>query len=322
MRTAASTLCILFTACLLPLAAHAAQTFNTGTRGGGQDFAYTYNTADGQARALQFRLNLDDIRRGSEEFRRISTGDSQAYRLAAMQKVAQGMQNPNLDIRLTPIPNGIDIAMRGRGIPRNVLEQNYKVLEEAGRNADSTFLANHMYAVARSAGNVDFIRPDHAAIAKRYTGAMQPVAQAILQQVPGASQNPRAFINAALNWLQTIPYDTLDNRTTSNGAGFQTPYGLILGNMGDCDSKATALAALIRAAYPSLPLTIIYVPDHAFLGVGLPQTDADYALSTQHGIFVLADATGPRLSPLGQIDTETRDKLKRQSSKTELVPIR
>lgn len=322
MRNPASTLCILFTASLLPLWAHALQTFNTGTRNGGQDFAYTYSTPEGASRALQFRLNLDDIRRGSAEFGRISTTDSHAHRLAAMQKVARGLEGPNLEIRLTPITNGIDIAMRGRGITQDVLNRHYQVLEEAGRKADAAFLTRNMYTVARSAGNTDFIRPDHAAIAKRYTSAMQPVAAAIMQQVPGGSQSPRAFINAALNWLQTIPYDTLDDRTTSNGAGFQTPYGLILGNMGDCDSKATALAALIRAAFPNVPLTMIYVPDHAFIGVGIQQTDADYALSTQHGIFVLADATGPRLSPLGQIDEETRNKLKRQSSKTELVPIR
>ncbi len=322
MHTPASTLCILFVASLLPVWAHASQTFNTATRGGGQDFAYSYTTAEGEPRTLNFRLNQDDIRRGSAEFRLISTGDSAAYRLATMQTAAAQMQGPNLQIKLTPIPNGIDIAMRGRGIAKNDLERNYAILEEIGRKADQTFLSNHMYMVARTSGNTDFIRPDHAAIAKRYTAAMQPVARAIMQQVPGASQGPRAFINAALNWLQTIPYDTLDDRTTSNGAGFQTPYGLILGNMGDCDSKATALAALIRAAYPSIPLTMIYVPDHAFLGIGIPQTDADYALATQQGTFVLADATGPRLSPLGQIDEETRNKLKRQATKTELLPIR
>lgn len=300
----------------------ASQTFNTATRGGGQDFTYTYLTRSGTPQSLNFRLNQNDIQRGSAEFRSINPTDSVTRRLAAMQAVASRLENKNLRITLTNRAGGIDIAMQGRGYSKPQLQHVYAQIEEAGRNADTTFLTDSMYMVVRSSGNTDFIRPNHAAIAKRYTSAMQPVAQAIFDQIPGAAENPRAFINAALTWLQNIPYDTLDDRTTSNGAGFQTPYGLIMGNLGDCDTKATALAALIRAAYPTIPLTMVYVPDHAFLGIGLPQSAEDYALATQHGTFILADATGPRLSPLGRIDEETRNKLKRQASQTELLPIR
>ncbi len=304
---------------LLCFGVHAAnQTFTTSTRGGGQDFAYTYKTPAGQPQSLSFRLNLDDIQRGSAEFRDYSNTESAAYQFAAMQAVARTLETPSLQIRLTSQGDNIGIALRGVGVSEDKLSRVKQQLQQSREAAEQEFLKRSMYRSVR--GNL--IQPDYPTIAKRYTAAMQPVAHAILQQVPGASQNPRAFINAALAWLQTIPYDTLDNRTTSNGAGFQTPYGLILGNLGDCDTKATALAALIRVAYPSIPLSIVIVPDHAFLAIGLPQTADDYALSTTTGVFILADATGPDLSPLGYIDEETRGKLRRQATKTELLPIR
>lgn len=298
------------------------QNFHSQQRGGWEDFAYTYTTRKGTTQSLQFSLSADDITRGSAEFQPWNDQIARNNAILAVQQTARRMEQPNLKATVIPVADGMDIRVSGYGLSGNSpqVQQLEQTLHTTYTTTIQTFASRNLYRATQTGPHNTSIQPDHPAIAIRYTAAMGPVARAIAEQVPGATESPRAFINAALNWLQTIPYDTLLDRATSNGAGFQTPYGLIQGNRGDCDTKATALAAIMRAAYPSLPLVMIYVPDHAFLGIGLPKTDADYALNTQYGIYVLADATGPALSPLGYIDPATQSKIR--ANETTLLPIR
>ncbi len=318
------TLCLVS---LCPCVLAQPQTFATQQRGGGQEFAYSYATTDGKRQTLTVRLNLDDITRGSAEFQPWSHEGAKLAGTKAVQQAAKAYEKPDLQIMIDPMPGGTSYRARGTNpllANPQYLEDLQKNLEPAYDAAELAYARRHYYRIIQpgqgfNKGNTKAIMPDHAAIAKRYTAAMGPVATAILTQVPGANASPRAFINAALNWLQTIPYDTLNNRSTSNGAGFQTPYGLMLGNLGDCDTKATALAALIRAAYPQIPVAIVYVPDHAFIAIGLPQESRDYALQTEHGTFILADATGPGLTPLGYIDEPTRAKIRANQTDLSLI---
>jgi hypothetical protein len=112
----------------------------------------------------------------------------------------------------------------------------------------------------------------------------------------------REQINWIMGFLQSIPYDTLQNRRTSNGSGFQTPYALLRTNRGDCDTKSVALLAILRSLYPTLPLSMIYVSEHAFVGIGIAQGPKDYALKLNNRPYVLADPTGPSQIPLGVAD--------------------
>lgn len=326
----ARTIFRLFTASVLAVAAygplHAQNAtgngFQTASRGGWQEYAYSYSSRTGEPQRLFFRLSAEDIARGGAEFRDWDDVAAQNAAVQAVQTKARELETPNLKAEITPVTNGMSIRLMGRGGAsdtkqlhdfRNVLDQTYTTSLQR-------YAKQNYYRATMEGANRASIQPDHPAIAARYTKAMGPVAKAILEQVPGANESPRAFINAALTWLQSIPYDTLQNRSTSNGAGFQTPYGLIGNNLGDCDTKATALAALIRAAYPTLPLAIVYVPEHAFLGIGLPQSKEDFALRTEHGTFILADATGPGLTPLGYIDPRTQAKTGGARTSILLVP--
>jgi hypothetical protein len=146
------------------------------------------------------------------------------------------------------------------------------------------------------------IMPDHKRIAARYAPALAPMAAAVQAQT--GQLKPRDQINWLMGFFQTIPYNQLLDRYTSNGAGFKTPYGLLLGNQGDCDTKAVALAAVLRRLYPSLALTMVYTPGHAFIGIAVPQGKNDYALQLGQQVFVLADATGPHQLTLGQVAPE------------------
>jgi hypothetical protein len=189
------------------------------------------------------------------------------------------------------------------------MERIGKAIDDARRQAHNDYIASKFYA------SVDdtHIMPDHKRIAQRYVGAMAPLATALKNSqgslnngnrngtISGGGADPRDLINYIMHFWQSIPYDELENRYTSNGAGFETPYGILAGNKGDCDSKAVALAATLRSLYPNLRLTMVYVPDHAFIGIGLPQGPHDYALRLGDGTYVLADPTGPSFMNLGQV---------------------
>lgn len=296
--------------------------FQTALRGGWQEYSYLYTNRNGEPQRLFFRLSADDIARGSAEFRDWNDLAAQSAAVQAVQVKARELETPNLKAEVSPLHNGMNIRLMGRNLQANSpqVTQLREALDQTYTTSLQSYAKQNYYRATLEGPNRAVIQPDHPAIAARYVNAMRPVAQAIREQVPGAADSPRAFINAALTWLQSIPYDTLQNRATSNGAGFQTPYGLIGMNLGDCDTKATALAALIRSVYPSLPLAIVYVPEHAFLGIGLPQAREDFALRTEQGTFVLADATGPGLAPLGYIDPRTQSKTGGTRTSILLIP--
>ncbi len=330
MSLYARTIFSLFAASTMAVAAYApvfAQNangngFQTGSRGGWQEYAYTYSNRAGEPQRLFFRLSAEDIASGSAEFRDWDDVAAQSAAVQAVQVKARELETPNLKAEITPVSRGMRIRLMGTNgaSDKEQLNTLRDALDQTYTTSIQTYAKQNYYRATMESANRATIQPDHPAIAVRYTKAMGPVAKAIMEQVPGASESPRAFINAALTWLQSIPYDTLQNRSTSNGAGFNTPYGLIGENLGDCDTKATALAALIRAAYPTIPLAIVYVPEHAFLGIGLPQTKTDFALRTEQGTFVLADATGPGLTPLGYIDPRTQAKTGGARTSILLIP--
>lgn len=297
------------------------QQFATRQQGGTQAFAYRYTDITGHTRTLQFSLYADDIRRGNAEFQAWNEPQARAAALGAAQRAAQTFDNPKRQVNVSVSGQMLKIQLVGYGNAINPQfgHQVEDTLNTTYESAVEEYAHEHFYLATPQGNGTTSIQPDHPRLAARYAPAMAPVAQAIAQQIPGASQSPRAFINATLSWLQTIPYSELMDRATSNGAGFNTPYGLLLQNQGDCDTKATALAAILRSAYPSLPLAMIYIPDHAFLGIGLPQGSDDFALNTAQGVYVLADATGPRLMPLGQINDKTKARL--LAGQTTILPI-
>lgn len=320
MRTAVKHFLLLAAFCLLAAAPSIAQQqFATRQRGEWQDFAYRYADSANKSHTLTFRLGAADIEQGSAEFQPWDDADARASAYRAVSTAAAQLSTPQLTLRPRPLPNGFELAISATS---NSGPQKLQQLEESLNTIYLQTLqtyAQQRFYRATQKGTGTRIQPDHPRLAQRYAPAMAPVAQAIATQLAGQGANTRTFINATLTWLQTIPYDVLEDRYTSNGAGYETPYGLLLANKGDCDSKATALAALLRSRYPTLPLAMVYIPKHAFLAIGLPQGPNDFALQTEFGTYVLADATGPGRVPLGYIDARTQAELR--AGNTTILPI-
>jgi hypothetical protein len=105
--------------------------------------------------------------------------------------------------------------------------------------------------------------------------------------------------------VQSIPYNKLQSRLTSSGAGFNPPLKLLWENQGDCDSKMTLTAALLRALMPRIKMMLIYIKEHAFIGINIPAKPGEMTIRHDNITYLLADPTGPALLPVGIVGAES-----------------
>ena len=262
---------------------------------------YTWQDRYREKQSLQFKLPISAAAKGNNEFQKFDNNAANTAAFNAIKKYST--KYPGVDVRRTF--SGFEMAYKGRNAVTNQAthSQNIKVLQEQAYEKD----IKRQYHVKLD----DAIMPDHRAVITRYTPALRPLAHAIKQATLG--EDTRTVINFALNFFQSIPYDKLLNRATTNGAGFQTPYGLLINNRGDCDTKTVALAALIKNLYPQSSMAMVYIPNHAFLAIsGLPNAgDTSVRLGPNRTPYVLLDPTGPALALLGEIPPSSLQAIER-----------
>lgn len=302
-------------ASLLPaFAVQAQQTaFNARELGGQVVMAYQWRDLYGKIRQLVFRIPYDDMKRGEQEFTLFSNAAAAEYAYRAVKAKADGYTGP-FTVRVDRQGQSFGVQASGN-IDQAKMQLVMMDLEQAQNDANAAYMRKTYYTKVDDT----HIMPDHKRLAKRYAPALAPLTAELKRQTPGLGVRERT--DFLLNFLQSIPYDTLQSRYTSNGAGFQTPYGLFYGNKGDCDTKSVALAAALRGMYPSLRLTMVYVPNHAFIGVGVKQGPKDYALRMGGGVFVLADPTGPALTRLGEVSPDALRALKSGAFSYQEIPF-
>lgn len=292
---------------LAVMPAFAQQTyFNRVNRGNETLFQYQWQDVSGQQQQLNFAVLYDVMQRGSTEFKGFNNRDLNQW-INAQLKTKLAASNYSSGRReVTLIPQTDGYKLQTRGLTQAEFSQLEQWLQQEQDKLFKQYITERFY---KSFGK-DLVMPDHAAIAQRYQRALTPVAKAFHASLAQQS-NTRAQIEYVMHWLQTIPYDLLQNRYTSSGAGFQTPLGLMATNKGDCDTKMTTMAALVRLLWPNTKMAFIYVPDHAMLALDVPAQAGDMLLTLEGRRYVLADATGPAQSPIGSIDSKTKNALAR-----------
>lgn len=181
------------------------------------------------------------------------------------------------------------------------LQREIRQIETDVRALEAAYYHERLYKVLDDRR----LRPDYARIAQESLLDLRPVADALAALTPGLP--PREGLNRLLLFLQTIPYDRLDDRATD--AGFLLPLVLLAENRGDCDSKAVAFAALAHLLYPDVPIALVLVPQHAFVALGLPPARGDRTLRHGGREWVLAEPVGPHVLPVGRLGDESERKL-------------
>jgi len=142
------------------------------------------------------------------------------------------------------------------------------------------------------------LRIDFGQIAELHARAMKPVSDAVAANTRGMSR--REVMNYAAHFIQSIPYDTLNSRDANGEIGFVAPLTLFDINKGDCDTKSTALAAILHNLYPDLDIKMVLIPNHAFLAIGFEGEPDDTVILYYDDEYVVVEAAGPALTPIGE----------------------
>lgn len=179
-----------------------------------------------------------------------------------------------------------------------------QALETISITARADYLSQRFYTDYKTILGVEAIKHDHAKYAQLSADGLIPVVDAIKAMQQNVN-DPREFIGIALSWMQSIPYSTLEDRVSSNGSGYVSPKDLLMQNQGDCDSKATFLAALMRAYSQSVQQKLVLLPKHALLAVAIPANPDEKTISSNGTVYVLLEAAGPGYFDIGQVADST-----------------
>ncbi|MBK1696099.1 hypothetical protein [Rhodovibrio salinarum] len=308
-------------------------------------FDYRVRRADGDMRTVSFALPAEayaEARQGltplqsdavkgrlDRQVRRYAEDSRQTWRagIRARLEALQGTLPDGIEMTYTLDEQRLSWSLKGQGVTQAQVERTGRRLKQQIRRASARLkqqqrrdlrayaegvrdelLAKLNYVRDPNLGNL--IRPDYAALARGQAGLLQPMARAIARAA--GSRDPRRRIDLALALMQQIPYDELRVRGATDGTGFAVPAELLHVNRGDCDSKATALAALMRTLSPEIATAIVLLPGHAVLAADLPVRPGDRTLELDGRTFVLMEPAGPLRLPVGRIAQGSHDLLRKQ----------
>lgn len=276
--------------------------FNKQKLGPNVKFSYSFRDYQGKSQSLSFYLPQRAIQKANQEFRPYSNYEANTYIYNRIIDYSRNLNN-GVNVNVERSGNALNISANGASGPE--VEKTLETIRQLNVQAQDEYLQKRFFIQDQSG---KYVFPDHVRIAERYVSSMRPVSQSIKGQT--STKNMRESINFALNFLQSIPYDTLLSRTTAGGAGFTTPPGLFDINKGDCDTKTVALASILKNLYPRLRPMIIYTPGHAFIGMNIPAQPGDRTLNINGSTFVLGEPAGPGVLPMGNISPEAEAELR------------
>jgi hypothetical protein len=260
------------------------------------NFNYTWSDHQDLTRDIAFTLPLRQL--NTQNHKKFIPDLAQQYVYIELHKAAR---------KIDPREARVQIQHRGQDILIQVTSRSDKLLakwqnsmNQSQVKAQNQYLQDNYYSHFRSFLGQEGVKPDHLRYIKENQTALLPVAQAVYDKLPTNSET-RAYVNLVLSWVQSIPYNELKNRITSNGAGYLPPLSVVANNQGDCDSKTVLMASLIRSLIPDVKMTMVFLPNHALLGIVLPFRTNEQTLEIDGMDYLLMEPTGPAKIPLGEI---------------------
>ncbi len=228
-------------------------------------------------------------------------------------ELAQEYVNKSLRkyFKKSPI-KGVQISFKEEngGFQASIKSEEKKLLTKASakinqleKSFTQEYLKKKYYHHFTTPEQVSAIKPDHGRIALESVNDLKALKPLILEK--SSIKNIRKVSNYILSFIQNIPYSTLESRVTSSGAGFSPPLKLLWENKGDCDSKVTLTASLLRTLMPRIKLAFIYIDNHALIGINVTPQPGDVTVIDNGTPYVLAEPTGPALFALGKLAEES-----------------
>jgi hypothetical protein len=285
--------------------------FKRESRSGDEKLAFRWRDLDKREYTTAFTLTKAAIQQSETSFRDFSLTDMWRWVETDLRDEAQKFGHDT----------HVDISRTRTGISWSVRAPDQKTVEALGQRlkerlakSKNEYLSGHL----RRQVDEHRIMVDFAWATSALQGPMTAVARA-LGATPSVVDSDRARIALALAFFQEVPYALLDDKVRQGGDFLPAP-ALLAQNRGDCDSKAVALAAVLRTYTPWRKLAVVTMPEHAILAVDLPAEPGDQTIRTQGRQYVALEAAGPALAPVGRVGAHTA-KFLREGRETEIWPL-
>lgn len=285
--------------------------------GSGASYEYRWLDHDGKARKISFTLPADTLQSLPQQQLNYQPGLAMREVEIALLKAAQQIDPRVARFSLTKRHDTLSFSLSGKD--EEQLEALTASLKETQKETMDSYLTERYYQHYTTPLQQKAVKPNHVRYIQESVLPMVPAAQSLYDIVDEQS-NARSYLNLLLSWAQAIPYDTLENRVSSNGSGFSPPLAILNQNKGDCDSKAVLAAALIRAFLPNNPMKLVLLHDHALLAISMTPLATDETINAEGLPFILLDPTGPGQLKLGEVSKSTRQGLASRNYTLETIP--
>ena len=303
---------ILALAILVPPTGVAGQQldFRRTARSGDEAFQYHWRDAVEREHRLAFTLTRSDIREAEAAFAEFSMEGMWRELEQSLRDETRRFGN-NTQIDLVRKRDQLTWTVRASDQP--TADQLMRRLSQRFERDQAAYLARYQRRLLAPR-----ILVDYGAATAALQKPLRPVADALGRSDP-TLQTDRAKAGLALGFFQEIPYAVLEDKERRGGDFLPGP-ALLAQNRGDCDSKAVALAAVLRSLAPSRKLAIVTMPGHAVLAIDLPAEKEEATVRSQGRQYVAVEPAGPAMMAIGQV-TPRSAKYLREGREIEIWPL-
>ena len=280
-------------------------TFNSFQQDGNTEFQYTWLDQMGKTQELSFALNSANVNGDYRHFKALRPSLLHMYSVRKLKQAASQLDPRKGSVKIHSRVNRVEYEIKG--LEQTWIDEQAKALSMVYQNSLLEYLQQEYYTEFpgfHQYSSVKTYKPDHKRFAQESAKSFAPIIAQFRQKMPRA--NARRVATFLLSWLQTIPYSTMESRSESNGAGFVPPIRLIANNKGDCDSKVTLMASIMKAMFPRLRIALIYIPGHALIGLNVSHLVDDEKLEINGLDYTLAEPVGPGLIKFAEISNDSK----------------
>lgn len=270
--------------------------FSKVEKGDFYQFNYQWEDHQKKAQSISFSLSKSVL---FNKFRNFRTYKPKLVARHISNKIMRYLnKNPIENIQIDYDKKSASITVKGSDLAL-VNDAKEKILTLHDEFTE-TYLQTNWYHTFTTYDHIQAIKPDHVTFASLSADDLKPMKPLILETV--SIQNIRKVTDHVLAFVQSIPYSTLNSRVESSGSGFNPPLKLLWENQGDCDSKVTLTAAILRALMPRIKMVLIFIDNHALIGIDVLAKTDEITITLDGTTYLLAEPTGPALLPLGTLN--------------------
>jgi len=264
-------------------------------------FNYQWLDHDNQSQSMSFALTKPAL---FERFRMLRPYQSEFAQKTIMRTVKKQLRKEPLNgAQAFFLQQNGQMVVQVKGREDKNVALAYKKVKEIEQAAISKYFKKNYYQLFSTHDEQSGVKINHTNIANDSVADFKVLKPIILDKV--SIKNIRKVTNYVLSFVQNIPYSTLESRITSSGAGFNSPAKLLWENQGDCDSKMTLTATILRALMPRIDMVMVYIDKHAFIGIAIPAIAGEMTIEHQGVSYLLGEPTGPALYRLGELAPES-----------------